>query len=118
MTRHTWFEDVQRLKQSGQAFAMVTVLRAQAPTSAKPGDKALVTADGQIRGWIGGGCAQPSVIRTVRQALADGQSRVTYDPYDGAHYRNVIIRVQRWVHAHTPHHDLEFSGFYRAFHFG
>ncbi len=76
MTRHTWFEDVQRLKQSGQAFAMVTVLRAQAPTSAKPGDKALVTADGQIRGWIGGGCAQPSVIRTVRQALADGQSRV------------------------------------------
>ena len=76
MTRHTWFEDIERLKQSGQAFAMVTVLRAQAPTSAKPGDKAVVTADGQIRGWIGGGCAQPSVIRTVRQALADGESRV------------------------------------------
>lgn len=76
MTRHTWFEDVARLKQQGQAFAMVTVLRAQAPTSAKPGDKAVVTADGQIRGWIGGGCAQPSVIRTVRQSLIDGQSRV------------------------------------------
>lgn len=76
MTRHTWFEDVARLKQLGQAFAMVTVLRAQAPTSAKPGDKAVVTADGQIRGWIGGGCAQPSVIRTVRQSLIDGQSRV------------------------------------------
>lgn len=76
MTRHTWFEDVERLKKSGQAFAMVTVLRAQAPTSAKPGDKAVVTSDGQIRGWIGGGCAQPSVIRTVRQALVDGESRV------------------------------------------
>lgn len=49
------------------------MLRAQAPTSAKPGDKALVTADGQIHGWIGGGCAQPAVIKTVRQALDSGQ---------------------------------------------
>ncbi len=50
------------------------MLRAQAPTSAKPGDKAVVTADGQIHGWIGGGCAQPAVLKTVRQALADGQA--------------------------------------------
>jgi xanthine dehydrogenase accessory factor len=25
-------------------------------------------------GWIGGGCAQPAVLRTVRQALADGRA--------------------------------------------
>jgi xanthine dehydrogenase accessory factor len=51
------------------------VLRAQAPTSGKAGDKAVVTADGQIHGWIGGGCAQPAVIKTVRRALLDGQPR-------------------------------------------
>ena len=73
MNRHDWIEQAARLQAAEQAFALVTVLRAQAPTSAKPGDKALVTADGQIHGWIGGGCAQPAVIKTVRQALASGQ---------------------------------------------
>ena len=72
MNRNDWIAHAARLQEAQQAFALVTVLRAQAPTSAKAGDKALVTADGQIHGWIGGGCAQPAVVKTVRQALADG----------------------------------------------
>ncbi len=66
----------QRLQQNDQAFALVSVLRVQAPASARPGDKAIVTADGIVQGWIGGGCAQPAVLRTVRQALVDGRARV------------------------------------------
>ena len=66
----------QRLQQNDQAFALVSVLRVQAPASARPGDKAIVTADGIVQGWIGGGCAQPAVLRTVRQALVDGVARV------------------------------------------
>ncbi len=66
----------QRLLQNDQAFALVSVLRVQAPASARPGDKAIVTADGIVQGWIGGGCAQPAVLRTVRQALVDGRARV------------------------------------------
>jgi xanthine dehydrogenase accessory factor len=73
MNRHDWITHAARLHAAEQPFALVTVLRAQAPTSAKAGDKALVTADGQIHGWIGGGCAQPAVIKTVRQALDSGQ---------------------------------------------
>lgn len=73
MNRHDWITHAARLHAAEQAFALVTVLRAQAPTSAKAGDKALVSADGQIHGWIGGGCAQPAVIKTVRQALDSGQ---------------------------------------------
>ncbi len=72
---HEWIRHADRLRQAGQPFALVTVLRAQAPTSARTGDKALVTAEGEILGWIGGGCAQPAVLKTVRQALADGQPR-------------------------------------------
>jgi xanthine dehydrogenase accessory factor len=73
MNRNDWIADAARLQAEDRAFALVTVLRAQAPTSAKAGDKALVTADGQIHGWIGGGCAQPAVVKTVRRALASGQ---------------------------------------------
>lgn len=73
MNRNHWIADAARLQAEDRPFALVTVLRAQAPTSAKAGDKALVTADGQIHGWIGGGCAQPAVVKTVRQALASGQ---------------------------------------------
>jgi xanthine dehydrogenase accessory factor len=66
----------QRLQQQDQPYALVTVLRVIAPASARPGDKAIVTADGIQQGWIGGGCAQPAVLRTVRQALADGRARM------------------------------------------
>lgn len=66
----------QRLQQQDEACALVTVLRVQAPASARPGDKAVVTADGIAAGWIGGGCAQPAVVKTVRQALADGRARL------------------------------------------
>ena len=75
MNHTPWMSQAQRLRERGEAFALVTVLKALAPTSAKPGDKAIVTADGQIHGWIGGGCAQPAVIKTVRRALRDGQAR-------------------------------------------
>lgn len=70
-----WIAAAARLQAQQQPFALVSVLRVQPPASAKAGDKALVTADGAIHGWIGGGCAQPAVIKTVRAALADGQPR-------------------------------------------
>jgi xanthine dehydrogenase accessory factor len=72
----TVFATAQRLQQAGTPYALVSVIRALAPTSARPGDKAIVTGDGQLHGWVGGGCAQPAVIRTVRQALTDGRARL------------------------------------------
>lgn len=66
----------QRLQTEQQPFALVSVLRVQAPASAQAGDKAVVTAEGIAAGWIGGGCAQPAVMKTVRQALADGRARL------------------------------------------
>src|SRR5262249_21207638 len=46
------------------------------PTSGKPGDKAIIQADGRLWGWIGGGCAQPVVIKEALKALAEGTSRL------------------------------------------
>jgi xanthine dehydrogenase accessory factor len=70
------FAAAQRLQQQGQPYALVSVVHTQAPASARPGDKALVTAQGIVHGWIGGGCAQPAVLHTVREALRDGRARL------------------------------------------
>ncbi len=65
------FEALQR---EGTPLALATVVQAVAPTSGKPGDKALVTGDAIVEGWIGGGCAQPAVIEATRGALESGES--------------------------------------------
>ena len=54
----------------GESFVTATVVRAIPPTSGKPGDKAIIHADGRISGWIGGGCAQPVVIKEAMKAQA------------------------------------------------
>ncbi len=80
----------QRLISLGRPFALVSVLRVESPSSARPGDKALVTGDGQIDGWIGGGCAQPAVVRTARQALSDGRPRlIRIAPVEQGHEREL-----------------------------
>ena len=60
----------------GKPFAMATVVRAQSPTSAKPGSKAIIEAEGELQGWIGGGCAQPAVLKSARESIQDGESRL------------------------------------------
>ena len=60
----------------GEPFALATVVRCEAPTSAKPGAKALVRANGSVSGWVGGACAEPVVVREALAALADGRPRL------------------------------------------
>jgi xanthine dehydrogenase accessory factor len=64
------------LARRGEPFALATVVRCERPTSAKPGAKALVHADGTVSGWIGGSCAEPLVVREGLAALRDGQPRL------------------------------------------
>jgi len=71
-----FLEEARALRDKGEPFVVATVVRAERPTSAKPGAKAIITADGHLRGWVGGSCAQPTVIREARQALQDGEPRL------------------------------------------
>jgi xanthine dehydrogenase accessory factor len=64
------------LQRSGEAFALATVVRCEAPTSAKPGAKALIREDGRVQGWVGGACAEPVVAREALQAIRDGRPRL------------------------------------------
>ncbi len=59
-----------------QPFAVAVVVRYQAPISGRPGNKAIIFPDGKMWGWIGGGCAQPVVVKEALKALADGQPRL------------------------------------------
>jgi xanthine dehydrogenase accessory factor len=76
-------ERARELESQEQSYALATVIRVIHPTSANVGDKALATADGKLYGWIGGGCAQPVVIRTAKLSIEDGKPRhirITPDP--------------------------------------
>ena len=55
-------------------FVQATVVRAQCPTSARPGDAALVLPDGTIEGFVGGQCAEESVRATALDVLEEGGS--------------------------------------------
>ena len=62
----------------GESFAIATVVRYVAPISGKPGDKAIIFADGEVWGWIGGGCARPAVVKEALKALQDGRPRLVH----------------------------------------
>lgn len=70
-----FFSKAYELKRQGIPFATAIVVRAEKPTSGKPGDKAIITADGTMYGWIGGSCAQPTVIREALKALRADEPR-------------------------------------------
>lgn len=55
-------------------FVEATVVRAQCPTSARPGDAAVVLADGTIDGFIGGQCAEGSVRTAAMTVLGSGEA--------------------------------------------
>lgn len=70
-----FFSEASALSDSDLPFATAIVVHADKPTSAKPGDKAIVTIKGVMHGWIGGSCAQPLVIEESKKALATGKPR-------------------------------------------
>ena len=65
-----------RLASRGERFALVTVVRRQAPSSARVGDTALVTASGEVHGWVGGGCTRSTLLRESLRAMADNAPRL------------------------------------------
>src|SRR3989441_7221256 len=64
------------LRRRGETFVVATVVRVEPPTSAQAGDKALITADGKLWGWVGGSCSEGLVRREAVVAIGDGQPRL------------------------------------------
>ena len=61
------------LTAQGCAFVTATVVRVEHPTSAQPGNVALVHEDGSMEGFVGGVCAQNSVRLYSLKAIERGE---------------------------------------------
>jgi xanthine dehydrogenase accessory factor len=66
-------EHVERLVADRTPFVIATVVGARHPTSVRPGDSAVVRADGTIEGFVGGVCAESSVRLYSLRALETGE---------------------------------------------
>lgn len=70
-------EAAQHLRDKDEPFAFATIVRTAGSTAAKPGAKALLSADGTIlQGWLGGGCTRGAVKNAALQALKDGSPQL------------------------------------------
>jgi xanthine dehydrogenase accessory factor len=83
------------LRERGETFVVATVVRVDPPTSARPGDKALIAADGTFWGWIGGSCSESLVRREALHAMGDGQPRLVKIAPDQApeHQAGVVAHL-------------------------
>ncbi len=67
----------QALRAKDEAFAFATIVRTAGATAAKPGAKALLSADGTIvHGWLGGGCTRGAVKKAAVAALQSGRPQL------------------------------------------
>jgi xanthine dehydrogenase accessory factor len=69
-------EQAAALAQRGEAVALATVVWRQRPSSGQVGSRAIITESGEVHGWIGGACAEPSVIRQAQAVIAEGVPRL------------------------------------------
>jgi xanthine dehydrogenase accessory factor len=64
------------LIQNKEKFVMATVVFTKGMTSSKPGYKALITYDGNIYGWIGGGCIEESIKELAIECMKKGITKM------------------------------------------
>jgi len=74
MTRADLLVRADTLRGGRTPFVLATVVRAERPTSAKAGDRALVLADGTVEGFVGGTCAESTVRLQGLRLLETGES--------------------------------------------
>ncbi len=59
-----------------EPIAMAIIVHREGRTSSKPGDKAIITAKGEVKGWIGGGCTRGIIIKEAIASFQDGKPRL------------------------------------------
>ncbi len=69
-------EHATELARSGEPFVLATVVWREGPSSGQQGSRAIYTASGEMYGWIGGACAEPTFIREAIATLETGAPRL------------------------------------------
>ncbi len=74
MSRPSVAQRAEELRHQRVPFVHAVVVFAERPTSAKPGDEAVVLGDGTIDGFVGGDCAESTVRAQALALLDSGES--------------------------------------------
>ena len=69
-------ERVAQLRDERKLFVLATVVASYPPQSVRAGAKAIIFADGDIEGWIGGGCIRPVILDEALETLRLGAPRL------------------------------------------
>ncbi|MHB1988944.1 MAG: XdhC family protein [Acidimicrobiales bacterium] len=84
---------VHELRAARRPFVHATVVLAERPTSAKPGDEAIILPDGTIEGFVGGSCAESTVRERALSLLEAGDTlmlRITPNPEESQPGKQVV----------------------------
>lgn len=84
---NTFLAKATEFKNKNVPYATAYIVRRKIPSSGKPGDKAIITQDGTIHGWIGGGCTRGIVLKEALAAIQDNKPRfvsISSDQKDSA----------------------------------
>ena len=88
------------LARTGEVFAIATVVRREAASSAQVGNTALVEETGAFHGWLGGSCIQPTVVREAVAAIKDSAPRlISLSPDPSADRRAGVTALPMTCHS-------------------
>ncbi|MEM6725054.1 MAG: XdhC family protein [Bacteroidota bacterium] len=69
-------DKMNELHEKRAPFAIASVVLREVPSSGKPGDRAIIEANGTMTGWIGGGCTQGIILKEAQEAIESGKPRL------------------------------------------
>jgi xanthine dehydrogenase accessory factor len=67
---------IERLRTEDKNFCIATILRTADSTSARPGAKAVITTDGDLFGFVGGGCVTGAVRRGALECMKQNEPKM------------------------------------------
>ena len=76
MFKKDFLQELEYQKEQQNTCAVAFVVRREAPTSGKPGDKAVILDNGEVKGWIGGGCTKGIVVKEALAAIKEKTPRL------------------------------------------
>jgi len=84
---NSFIDKLNELKNTAEAYAIAIIVRRKIPSSGKPGDKAIITEDGHIHGWIGGGCTRGIVLKEALLSIKERKPKfvsITPSKFEGS----------------------------------
>jgi xanthine dehydrogenase accessory factor len=70
------FAEMEEILASGGEAAVATIVRTKGSTPREVGARMIITADGEIRGTVGGGCGEAEVWSEAMSVIETGVARL------------------------------------------